>query len=484
MAAMTSESSVISGDMQEQMDELQSMFPELSIAEMRNLINHYRGDLPTIVDKLLQQPSPPSSTAMETQQSTKTNSVSTTEKTPHTGQTMHYTPISSPEKHSMNGVASTPPSYTPANSPWGPKSDSPAASAKGFPTAFASRDSVEPSAPPATLIESYSASTPLVATRHPTLTQATNPTTTENEKSSPTPLRIPIESKVTQNGESAPIAVTTVFSTEPLATAPMQSPSESFEQLLITPPSFTTPMPPHYDSVQNETMSHPIETQLSSELQEPLNTTPKNAHMTRQLPPSPPTSHIEPSLIHSTSSNGSLSRVTTGLSPLTSSSLTTSRLTDERLARLRAAEQQFQLLMASMSEMEANGVRELEEKEARIQNLEAELTQERASNLERLQTLSQANMQLREQLAQQSSLVDKLESELKARDEEMAALKAKLASYKPIEAAEQFRAQLEANLRETNKTHTGEVQVAMELFSSVFQRALAASLLQPAPSNS
>lgn len=164
-----------------------------------------------------------------------------------------------------------------------------------------------------------------------------------------------------------------------------------------------------------------------------------------------------------------------------SASLSSSRMNDDRNARLRAAEAQFQMLMASVSEMDNVQQMELDRQEARIHQLEAEmaaLTAEKSTWSGRLQSVGQASIQLRETITRQTSTIEHLNNELHARDQTIAALNAKIASFQPIEEAEALRAKFETTLQQhTSQQQGDDLRHAMELFASTFQQALAASLL-------
>lgn len=467
MSATLTENVRIAGDMQEKVDELRAMFPELSEPEVKELLNAHGGDLMQIVDKLLLQPSPPKSTSTNDTSRTQ-EQTSTTPGNPAVS-TLGSVSISASPTHSHQSTTSiSKPSGTDSQvSPWG-HGDA-AQNALSNPSVILSNRDTSPTK---RLEESYSV--PLTPVQRPA-----------HDVESPVEAR-----SATQTTPSKPL-LRSISPPKPRLAPTISSPSiipQHFDQV----GSFSPGSNDSRDNLRNASLTS-LPASLPTNSSE-LNTIPVDhpeshnfLHVDR-----PSKSHL--TLVHPTPSTpsrdtslGPLSAQspysTTSASPSSqlSASMSSSRLNDERNNRLRAAEAQFQMLMASVSEMDSAQQQEIDRQEARIHQLEAELaalTAEKTTWVGRLQTVSQASVQLREQVSHQVITIEQLTELLQARDKMIAALNAKVTSFQPVEGAEALRAQFETTLQQQTSQHQGgDVRQAMELFAATFQQAFASALL-------
>ena len=463
--------------MQEKIEELRAMFPELSVTEVKELLNAHGGDLMQIVDKLLLQPSPPKSSSTTSVSRTQEQTASTPGNPASSAigsASISTNPI--PTHQSSTSISNLSSKGAPA-SPWG-MTDS-AQNVKPIPSAFVSQRESIPLRP---LEESYSL--PLTSMSHPILEAETHaePKSAPQESSPPKPLLrsiSPPKSRIAP-ALSSPKAIPRPEDHPNHIVANSTGSQDSFQPSSVSSmpaslvPSVIEPSIVPIDNLESHTLltvERPSKSQLL--LVHPTPFTPTTPSREASLGPLTVTSPWS----------------TTSASPSSqmSSSLSSSRINDERNARLRAAEAQFQMLMASMSEMDNQQQQELDRQEARIHQLEAELaalTAEKTTWVGRLQMVSSTSVQLREQISRQNTTIEQLTEQLQARDKLIADLNAKVASFQPIQEAEDIRAKFESTLRQQTSQHQGEdLHRAMELFAATFQQALAASLMSTAPSN-
>ena len=142
--------------------------------------------------------------------------------------------------------------------------------------------------------------------------------------------------------------------------------------------------------------------------------------------------------------------------------------------------------MASMSELESANQVESELKDSKIATLEHDLkalASEKSTWVSRLQQVSQTSLSLRDQLAEQTKEIEELRARLKKQEDENTVLRAKVASYRPIEAAEQLRSDFETAVsRALAQGEDDSTRDSTELFARTFQQAFAAALLASKPS--
>lgn len=474
MSATLTENVRIAGDMQEKVEELRAMFPELSVPEVKELLNAHGGDLMQIVDKLLLQPSPPKSTSTNDLSRTQ-EQTSTTPGNPAVSALGSVSISASPTHSHQSATSISKPSGTDSQvSPWG-HSDA-AQTAHSNPSVISSNRDTTPSKK---LEESYSL--PLTPIQRPAH-EAESP---EEPRSPPqiTPSKPLLRSISPPKPRLAPAISSSNVIPQHFDPIGSFSPGSNSSRDDVRNASLTS-LPADLPTNSSELTTNPID---HSESHPFLSVDrPSKSHLLL-VHPTPSTPSRDASLGPLTSQSP---YSTTSASPSSqlSGSLSASRLNDERNLRLRAAEAQFQMLMASVSEMDGAQQQEIDRQEARIHQLEAELaalTAEKTTWVGRLQTVSQASVHLREQISRQNSTIDQLNEQVQARDNTIAALNAKIASFQPIQEAEALRSQFETALQQqSSQQQGGDVRQAMELFAATFQQAFAASLLasqQPQP---
>jgi chromosome segregation ATPase len=140
-----------------------------------------------------------------------------------------------------------------------------------------------------------------------------------------------------------------------------------------------------------------------------------------------------------------------------------------------------------MSELEASSQHESDLKDSRISTLEQDLkslSSEKATWVSRLQQVSQTSLSLRDQLAEKTKEADQLRQQLKEQEAANVALRAKLLSYRPLEAAEQLRSEFETSISRALAQGDDSTRESMEIFARTFQQAFASALSSAKPSSS
>lgn len=465
MSVDATDSMRITGDQQATLDELCGMFPELSMGELRRLLDQYKGDVTLVIDKLLGQPSPPNSTTATDQTLTSHITMGNPALSSSPASKSTFEPTLTP---SISDLPQQQGAHVSYDSPWGHPSS---AAEPRFPPPAAPELShhVDPNLSNPSLLASYSS--PISILRH-----GSEQKRSEIEGPQP-PRSLSPPRYLSSNGSDATQISHPII---PNSSSAVQSPTSTNTNKVVTQlPQLveissnarTTPSssPTHsfipishiYDASRAE--SPPLAATLS---------TPSSiSHIVRGTPLSTSSSPVH-GIPHSPHTPG------------LGGSMASSRTSEERAARLRATEAQFQMLMASMSELENTSQQELEQKEARIMQLESELQTLNSSKEEwysKFQTLSNNMLHLREQFGQQGTLINSLVEQSKAKDKQIADLQAKLASYQPFEAADALRSRFESSLKTLSPSQDEEVQNAMRLFAATFQRAFASALLSSSP---
>lgn len=531
----------MAGNTVDQIDELMAMFPELSVTDVRNLLASYNGDFIQVVDKLLSQPSPPKSTT--------TTPAKATSMTPgNPSQPNYASPALNSVSISPNGRYLPPQSVSLPESPANPPRNSPWGTNQSYPQhnsfELAPRQDIIDTPADDPLLSSYSVpigtslgqphqevhtdlaptsqSEPLLRSLSP-LRHAYQAESQVSEPISEQYIGEPLQHRTLDSvlGSNA-ITQQKMDSHEPSLPHTPSKTSNSFldssEEEIKAPSMPITPAnvdrQPHQAisttddaapiAMKSEIPSHsesessPAHITSTNKSSGPTSTNdsnsdslPKSTEPISVLMHPAPTAHNTPlrdALTHTSASPWSTTSTSPSQLSTSAFSLSGSRRDDERSARLRAAEAQFQMLMASMSELDTQQQDALDRQEAHIRQLETDLAAslaEKEALAKGMQTVNHSKTQLQNQITTQSQLIDQLVQQVKTRDKQIAVLQAKLASYQPIDAAESFRAQLESTLQEqTSQPHNEDVRKALELFSSAFQQALGAALLAPKPSDS
>jgi archaellum component FlaC len=479
----------------EKVDELLAMFPELTPTDVQHLMDRYQGDMMQIVDKLLQQESltPPLSSTMT--QASPQKSVVTVGNPSHSANVPPSAPTTYTPERVTQPLSQSSSSYGYPKSPWGPENGK-SSNGQSFPSAFASQAQTTstsasdlqssysapisiPKNPAAALQESiptqgassvFSGHSPVARSISPPAFPVQSPYAPDSSESAgrPTKVATPTSTNLTQTNPGF-----VPSGSHPISSTPVQSPYQTIDRDQSRASQLEEHLGPRSPPSSTNDVVESISSILVSTSPKYLSSTPSRDYYGPAPGASPPRAQGN--------ANGHLGTGRSDSSPL-GNSLSASRINEERTVRLRAAEAQFQALMASMSEMEQTSQHELDVKDGRIAQLESEvkaLASEKSTWVSRLEKLSGTTVQLRDQLSQQSQMIVTLEQQLEHRDAQIAQLQAKVLSFQPIEGAEQFRLAFEASLQTAIPSQGPEITRAMADFASTFQRALAASLLAP-----
>lgn len=124
-------------------------------------------------------------------------------------------------------------------------------------------------------------------------------------------------------------------------------------------------------------------------------------------------------------------------------------------------------------------------KDTRIETLlqeNAHLQTEKSALISRSQTMSQTVLQLRDENAAKNAEIELLKAQLLKANQENQALRSKVASFQPIEAAEQLRSAFESSISASIASQGNDPsREALDKFVATFQQAFASALLASKP---